>query len=400
MTLNTTHILLLILSGLVITVLILCQLRQVYRSTKSKSIMSKYPLTVAAILYRGLMEGSNETIFDKRKKEYIQEEKERAFVSSVLKEYPHAIGYLIGNHLSNTETLSKDEVHTIYSNRDSIESIESSEADKAFYEQRYKRLGWEYPNGVEVYKKLYENENHIVPFKDYDEEELKELEYKYEETLLFEVWEDEQNEFIEFCKGVNFDGFNCYYHDIDFTIPGYAGMNSDIYYRVCQHYKYLYCNDDELDQTRCSDIIENRDTLEKYKNNTIDYSKVSFNKTLALIDAIEEKYGGVFVIFGDCGVSKDGGIEFDYKKLQQVLDDKNIRYYEMKGKLPTYLPTHHVVVIELCTSNKHLISLCKSIIESYRRMPCFTYISLFKELDNDEGMKEERISLLKGGKHA
>ena len=37
--------------------------------------MSKYPLTVAAILYRGLMEGSNETIFDKRKKEYIQEEK-------------------------------------------------------------------------------------------------------------------------------------------------------------------------------------------------------------------------------------------------------------------------------------------------------------------------------------
>ena len=83
-----------------------------------------------------------------------------------------------------------------------------------------------------------------------------------------------------------------------------------------------------------------------------------------------------------------------------MLDHKNIRYYEMKGKLPTYLPTHHVVVIELCTSNKHLIRFCKSIIESYRRMPCFTYISLFKELDNDEGMKEERISLLKGGKHA
>lgn len=418
MTYNTTLILIIILSGLAILVMILHQLRQVYKRLKSKSIMSKYPLTVAAILYKGMYKhSSNEklyTIFDKRNKDYVQEEKERVFVSSVLKEYSLAISYLIGKYVFETETLDESEVHTIYSNRDRIDLIQTSEDERVYNERiysQYEQLKFEYPNGIKVFESLYQRRNHInhIASKEVyidSEHEIRELEDKYEETQLFKVWEDEQTEFTNFIISAISKYSDYYYHGIDYGISGYEGMNSKVNYIVCQQFRYEYCDDELLQFTDSPNLIQSSNLLEKFKNKTIDYSKITFNKTIALLKAIQEKYGDVIVFFGDCNTPINENIESNYKKLQQILDEKEIGYYELKNGLPKYIKTHYVVIIELYTHSEHLISTCESIIESFRRIPCITYISFFSTINNNdyffelmiqEDEKERKQKERKGG---
>ena len=86
----------------------------------------------------------------------------------------------------------------------------------------------------------------------------------------------------------------------------------------------------------------------------------------------------MYVLFGDCNASDEMGVESKYTKLKQILDEKQIPNHKLKNGFPLSISEHYVVVVELHTSNVHRNKICKSIIDSFRRIPCITYISFIR----------------------
>ena len=390
------------------------------RRDRAESYLESYPLSVFQRLdtryIKYITDEQVNIVLKEKGADYAEEESKRSFIGGLTYLNCSAINDLLGKSNYDYYTLTKKEVNTIYANRDSLRLKQIAAIDRTFerdilenkrrkkyYESfktppglsdierkefyltfidpldkhidevihaKYTYFKHLYPNGFIVYRDKYEVDGNILSEEEYvdNEGELNELEEVHE----FKLWQDEQVAFAQFSESQVAEGMHVDCYDIEFSIPEYNAKCSNGNYRVCQHFGYSYSSDEPLDDTLAKKIND-RDVLEKFEDNTI-----------TLINAVKDKYRGVYVLFGDSNASSEMSLESEYLKLQQLLDDKQIPYHELKNGLPRTLKEHYVVVVELCTSNIHLIKTCKSIIDSFRRIPCIVYVSLCKELYSAE----------------
>ena len=394
------------------------------RRNKAESYLEAYPLSVFQRLntryIKFITDEQVNIVLREKGADYAEEESKRSFIGGLTYLNCSAINELLGKSNYDYYTLTKKEVNTIYANRDSLrleqiaaiertfeKDILENKRRKKYYESfktppglsdierkefyltfidqldkhidevihaKYTYFKHLYPNGFIAYRDKYEVDGYILSEDEYvdNEDELNELEELHE----FKLWQDEQVAFTQFSESQVPEGMDYDCFDIEFSIPEYNAKCSNGNYRVCQHFGYSYSNSEPLHDTHLEKKINDRDRLEKFGDNAI-----------ALIDAVKNKYRGVYVLFGDCGASADKKIESEYLKLQQLLDDKQIPYHDLKNGLPRTLKEHYIVVVELSSSNAHLIETCKSIIDSFRRIPCITYISYLKEHVGDVMIK-------------
>lgn len=322
------------------------------RRDRAESYLESYPLSVFQRLdtryIKYITDEQVNIVLKEKGADYAEEESKRSFIGGLTYLNSSAINDLLGKSNYDYYTLTKKEVNTIYANRDSLRLEHITAIERAFekdilenkrrkkhYESfktapglsdierkefyltfidpldkhidevihaKYTYLKHLYPNGFIAYRDKYEVDGNILPEEEYvdNEDELNELEEVHE----FKLWQDEQIAFAQFSenempKGMNIDCF-----DIEFGIPEYNAKCSNGNYRVCQHFGYSYSNSEPLHDTHLEKKINDRDRLEKFGDNAI-----------ALIDAVKNKYRGVYVLFGDCGASADKKIESEYLKL-------------------------------------------------------------------------------------
>lgn len=221
------------------------------------------------------------------------------------------------------------------------------------------------------------------------EDEISVFEEKVPQIKKYEKWRDEQNSFAAYCRGIHddiFGNWGCYYYDLSIPSPYFTEKPKMLQYRIWQHFCESYCVDDSLDYSLCT-IHKNR--YEKDLTNLLNmqsyYKNSVFDKIIAYVSNIKEKYGEILVLFGDSGVSKDGFNSFHLKYLEKSLIEKSIFYGSKLINTNVPILYKYIVVVEIISTNENLLKQCEEITSQFKDYhPHIVYVSLMKEYSRQE----------------
>lgn len=221
------------------------------------------------------------------------------------------------------------------------------------------------------------------------EHEISIFEEKVPLIKSYEKWINDQKSFAAYCRGIHneiFSNWGCYYYDLSIPSPSFTETPKMIQYRIWQHFCESYCADASLDYS-LSKIHQNR--YEKDLPNLLNmqsyYKSSVFDKIIAFISNIKEKYGEILVLFGDSGVSKDGFNSYHLKYLENNLIENSIFYGSKLINPNVPILYKYIVVVDIISTNEHLLKQCEEITMQFKDYhPHIVFVSLMKEYSRQE----------------
>lgn len=231
-----------------------------------------------------------------------------------------------------------------------------------------------------------------------DEEKVKSFIFKVaQEKKLYESWINEQNEFLTKISN-NYKEYGMYfdYSEQTFPLGKYKDVISgeDYNFKIPQLNVAIYCDEENYDYIayKNTNIIP-YDIIKKLQQLKF-YIKDNFYEELAkIIIGIRDIYNSLCVIFGDSYTSNSTIINsFHFKLLKDKLIANGISVMDASMSFPSTF--NCVIVVELLTTEKHMLEECINIIK-YSSSFKICYISIAKAIKREEMEKIIEVARIK-----
>lgn len=217
---------------------------------------------------------------------------------------------------------------------------------------------------------------------------IKHLEEIHDEYKEFNSWYNDHQRFSKESYNKSREllkkwGRYSYHVDID-GIDAF-GNTSLTKFRIWQHFRHAYCNDQNLDYSYCKPAEESRELVKRFVEKSLRYNKDIFDEAMSFIKSLGP-YQQVIFADSNQGNAYPDFNEYHFRYLRKLLSDNNIPFSDI-GDIDyskfTYL--QHIVVVEFISSNDRLKENCRKIfMEATGVKTCITYLTFLKEFSSEE----------------
>ena len=272
--------------------------------------------------------------------------------------------------------------------------------------KRYHELLSLYPDGIEEYKKAANNATNkpsnatpsyeeIVKLGDV---KLKEYQTNAQMIKFLKTCLSSQADLSKYCREKReqfLPTWGYYKYNIPIESVTYDGKETKENFVVWQMFYQGFCQDTTLDYTNNQSYSNNANKLSDFKGRTRTFVNAFYDKIMALMKDLKNKYGEEFVVlFGTSGINNYIPFNaFHFKYLMELLTNNGIEFKQITDEPIAETRNVKYAIIELITDNAHLKDVCTHVLDiqvknseakeisSSRNI---IYISLYKGLDSDE----------------
>lgn len=264
---------------------------------------------------------------------------------------------------------------------------------KSEIDREYNALRLKYSNGLNSYENSHRYMSRFQLIS--HENDIKTYDANFTKANSYTKWENEQKDFAKECRDLRdskLSSYGCYVYTIPFDKFTLDGKTTRGTYRVWQMFCESFCDVEGLDYQYYSSVRDNYAKLSGAKSLTRYFYNKVYDKIIDYIMSLKASHSNIAVVIGDSsmGVKVTAFNKYHFSYFVDSLKGRNIPVFDIDEIEKKSNGVSYLVVVEVITSNEHLVSVCKRIIESNEKAsPKISYISLYKGYD-----KKEMIELI------